>query len=86
MQSKGFRPPKSTKKCSFAYNRYNVYLTKAKNRTLSLLLKHSNTYSVENLGHIQNKSIIYRPSIYNLLTGTVSFPDQEQLLEKVECC
>ena len=86
MQSKGFRPPKSTKECSFAYNRYNVYLTKAKNRTLSLLLKHSNTYSVENLGHIQNKSIIYRPSIYNLLTATVSFPDQEQLLEKVEYC
>ena len=86
MQSKGFRPPKSTKECSFAYNRYNVYLTKAKNGTLSLLLKHSNTYSVENLGHIQNKSIIYRPSIYNLLTATVSFPDQEQLLEKVECC
>ena len=32
----------------------------------------------------QNKSIIYRPNIYNLYTRTVTFPDQEKLLEKID--
>ena len=30
------------------------------------------------------KTIIYRPSIYNLQTRTVTFPHQEKLLEKVD--
>ena len=29
------------------------------------------------------KSIIYRPGIYNLQTITLTFPEQEKLLEKV---
>ena len=32
----------------------------------------------------QNKSTIYRPDVHNVLTRTVSFPDQEKLLEKVD--
>ena len=39
---------------------------------------------VRNFGHVQNKSIIYRPGIYNLQTRTVKFSDQEILLEKVD--
>ena len=31
---------------------------------------------------MQNKSIIYRPGIYNLQTRTLTFPDPEKLLEK----
>ena len=46
--------------------------------------KHSNINIVQNFGHAQNKSIIYRHGIYNLQTGTVAFPDQELLLEKVD--
>ena len=38
---------------------------------------------VQNFGHVQNKSIIYRPDIYNLQTRTSTFPDQEKLLERV---
>ena len=38
---------------------------------------------VQNFGHVQNKSIIYRPDIYNLQTRTLTFPDQEKLLERV---
>ena len=38
---------------------------------------------VQNFGHVQNKSIIYRPGIYNLQTRTLTFPEQEKLLEKV---
>ena len=34
--------------------------------------------------HVQNKSIIYRPDIYNLNTRTVTFPDQDKLLEKID--
>ena len=34
--------------------------------------------------HVQNKSIIYRPDIYNLQTRTVTFPDQDKLLEKID--
>ena len=30
------------------------------------------------------KTIIYRPSIYNLQTRTVTFPHQEKLIEKVD--
>ena len=33
--------------------------------------------------HVQNKSIIYRPAIYDLRTRTLTFIEQEQLLEKV---
>ena len=32
----------------------------------------------------QNKSTIYRPDVHNVQTRTVSFPDQEKLLEKVD--
>ena len=39
---------------------------------------------VQNFGHVQNKTIIYRPGIYNLQIRTVTFSDQEKLLEKVE--
>ena len=38
---------------------------------------------VRNFGHVQNKSIIYRPGIYNLQTRTLTFPEQEKLLEKL---
>ena len=38
---------------------------------------------VQNFGHAQNKSIIYRSDIYNLQTRTSTFPDQEKLLERV---
>ena len=34
--------------------------------------------------NVQNKSIIYRPGIYNLQTRTVTFPDQEKLRQKVD--
>ena len=56
-------------------------MTKAKSRTLS---KDPNINIVQNFGHVQNKSIIYRPGIYNLQTRTVTFSDQEKLLEKVD--
>ena len=39
---------------------------------------------VQNFGHVQNKTIIYRPGIYNLQIRTVTFPDQEKLLEKLD--
>ena len=39
---------------------------------------------VQNIGHVQNKIIIYRPGIYNIQTRTVAFPDQEKLLEQVD--
>ena len=82
----------STKKCSKKYKKiqfsvqwlYNIYLRKAKSRTLSLFTKHSNINIVQNFGHIQNKSIIYRTGIYNLQSRTVTFPDQEKLLKKVD--
>ena len=34
--------------------------------------------------HLQNKSTIYRPDISTLQTRTVTFLDQEKLLEKVD--
>ena len=39
---------------------------------------------VQNFGHVQNKSLIYRPGIHNSQSSTVSFPDQEKLLKKVD--
>ena len=33
---------------------------------------------------VQNKSIIYRPGIYNLQNRIVAFPDHIKLLEKVD--
>ena len=39
---------------------------------------------VQNVGHVQNKSIIYILGIYNLQARTVTFPHQEKLLEKVD--
>ena len=36
-----------------------------------------------NFADVPNKIIIYRPGVQKLQTGTVSFPDQEKLLEKV---
>ena len=62
---------------------HNIYLTKAKSRTLSLFIEHSNINIVQNFGHTQNKSIIYRSGIYNLQTRTLTFPEQEKLLEKL---
>ena len=38
---------------------------------------------VQNFGHVKNKSIIYRPGIYNLQTRTSTIQDQEKLLEGV---
>ena len=38
---------------------------------------------VQNFGHVKNKSVIYRPDIYNLQTRTLTFPEQKKLLEKV---
>ena len=38
---------------------------------------------VQNFGHVQNKSIIYRTGIYNLQTRTYRFLGQEKLLERV---
>ena len=32
----------------------------------------------------KKKSILYRPDIYNLQTRTVTFPDQDKLLEKID--
>ena len=43
--------------------------------------KHSNINIAQNFGNVQNKSILYRPGIYNLQTRT--FPEQEKLLEKL---
>ena len=39
---------------------------------------------VQNFAHVQNKSIIYTPGVYNLQTRTVTLPHQEKLLEKVD--
>ena len=47
------------------------------------LLKTLNYNIAQNFGHVQNKSITYRPGIYNLQTRTLTFPDQEILLERV---
>ena len=49
---------------------YKISLTKAK--------------SAQIFNIVQNKSLIYRPGIYNLETRTVRFPDQEKLLEKID--
>ena len=38
---------------------------------------------VQNFGDVQNENKIYRPAIYNLQTRTVTFPDQQKLLEKI---
>ena len=51
--------------------------------TFTVYWKHSNKDIVQNFGHVQNKSIIYRPAMYNLQTRTVKSPDQEKLIEKV---
>ena len=37
---------------------------------------------VQNFGHVQNKSIIYIPGMYNLQTRTLTFPKQDKWLEK----
>ena len=50
---------------------------------MTVYWKHSNINIVQNFGYVQNKSIIYRPGIYNLQTRTLTFPEQEKLLEKV---
>ena len=47
-------------------------------------LKQLNINIVQNCGHIQNKSIVCRPGIYNLQARTATFPDQEKLLGKVD--
>ena len=38
---------------------------------------------VQNFRNVQNKSITYRPGIYNLQTRTLTIPQQEKLLEKL---
>ena len=30
---------------------------------------------VQNFGHVQNKSIVYRPGIYNIQTRTLTLPE-----------
>ena len=35
------------------------------------------------MGSVQNKNMIYLPGIYNLQTRTLTFPEQEKLLEKL---
>ena len=35
------------------------------------------------MGHVQNKRIIHRPDIYNVQTRTLTFLEQEKLLEKI---
>ena len=47
-----------------------------------LTKKHSNINIVQSFGHVQNKSIIYRPDIYNLKTRTSTFPDEEKIARK----
>ena len=70
----GFLAFKTYKKTQFWIKwLHSIYFTKAKSRTL-----------VQNFGHAQNKNIIYWPVIYNLKTRTLTFPDQEKLLEKVD--
>ena len=54
-QNKGFWPPKSTKKYSFEYNVYNIHITEAKSRTLSLFTKNT---KVKILSHIFDLSKI----------------------------
>ena len=51
---------------------YSIYLTKDKSGTLSLFIE--NTQIVQNFGHVQNKSIVYRPDKYNLQARTLAFP------------
>ena len=38
---------------------------------------------MQNFGLVKSKRIIYRPGIYNLQTRTLTFPEQEKLLEKL---
>ena len=38
---------------------------------------------MQNFGVVKSKSIIYRPGIYNLQARTLTFPEQEKLLEKL---
>ena len=38
---------------------------------------------MQNFGLVKSKSVIYRPGIYNLQTRTLTFPEQEKLLEKL---
>ena len=49
-----------------------------------MFTKNTDVNILQNFEHVQNKSIIYRPVICNLQTRTVTFPDQEKLLENID--
>ena len=77
-QKKGFLASKKYKKIHFwGQWLYNIYLTIAKSKTLSLFTQKHSKISIA-------EDIIYRPGIYNLQTSTATFRDQEKLLEKAD--
>ena len=47
-----------------------------------MFTKSSKINIVQNFWHVENKSIFYRPGIYNLQTRVSTFPDQGKLLER----
>ena len=62
----------------------HIFNSNTKSRTLSLFTENTQNINIVQIsGHVQNKSIIYRPGINNLQTRTVTFLDQEKFLEKV---
>ena len=63
---------------------HNIYLTKAKSRTLSLFTKTLKYKYRPKFRNVQNKSIIYKPNIYNLRTRTETYPDQGKLLQEID--
>ena len=76
---------KLQKKYSFQYNGYTTYIwKKLKVGHFHCFLKAFKYKCYPKFRTCPNKSIIYRPDIYNLQTRTVTFPDQEKLLEKVD--
>ena len=57
--------------------------TELENKILECLLETSKYKYCPKFRHLQNKSIIYRPSIYNLQTRPSTFQHQEKLFERV---
>ena len=75
-QNKDFiKPLKSTK---------NIVWVKWLQHIFNKSSKHSNINIAQDFGYVQNKIMFYEPGIHNLQTRTVSFPDQEKLLEKAD--
>ena len=50
------------------------------------LLKTLNYNIAQNFGHVQNKSITYRPGIYNLQTRTLTFKPSNKTLPNFKTC